>query len=116
MDARIGQLASGKFYAYVYGYDKEPVIGTLEEVEVALGLRTMDTRKPVPAPKPDWKRFSVVMRFQFPSWDEVDGIVYEVAARTKAEANKIARRMAENDGHAMSGKGCYWFTATEQGE
>jgi len=42
MDPRIGQLMKeGRivFYAFVNGYDKPEVTGTLEEIEYALGLR-----------------------------------------------------------------------------
>lgn len=39
MDSRIGILNSGKFYAYANGYGKPPVVGTLADVEIALGLR-----------------------------------------------------------------------------
>lgn len=42
MDTRIGQLTrDGRpvFYAYVNGYNQEPFEGTLEQVEIELGLR-----------------------------------------------------------------------------
>lgn len=39
MHPSIGQLSNGRFYSYVNSYAKEPFEGTLEEVEVALGLR-----------------------------------------------------------------------------
>ena len=55
------------------------------------------------------------MRFQYPAWDEVDGLVYQdIQAATKAEAYAVARRMADNDGHLHGGKGRVTFTATEQ--
>lgn len=43
--------------------------------------------------------FTVTLRFQFPSWEDRDGIRYEIRARTKAEAIKYAKVMAERDGH-----------------
>lgn len=39
LDPRIGTLNSGRFYAFVQGYDQPETVGTLEEVEIALGLR-----------------------------------------------------------------------------
>lgn len=37
MDPRIGMLSNGKFYAYVNGYDVDPVFtDTLEEIEALL--------------------------------------------------------------------------------
>lgn len=58
--------------------------------------------------------FNVTLRFQFPAWDEVNGITYyDISARTKAEAIKIARREAYNDGHVgTGGKGRVSFSAT----
>jgi hypothetical protein len=44
MDSRIGQLGNGKFYAFANGYDAPEVCGTLEQVEVALGLRKIANR------------------------------------------------------------------------
>lgn len=108
MDSRIGVLNSGQFYAFANGYDQSEIRGTLEEVERALGLR--------PAvhvvAKPADDRYDVTLRFQFPAWDEVNGITYPgIAARSKAEAIEQARTMARNDGHASSGRGRYWFSA-----
>lgn len=37
-DPRIGMLNGGRFYAYVNGYSSEPVIGSLADVEKALGI------------------------------------------------------------------------------
>lgn len=60
--------------------------------------------------------FDVKLTFQFPAWDEKNGITYEdINARTKAEAVKMARGMARDDGHTGGGKGLIWFKATEQG-
>ena len=50
--------------------------------------------------------YSVTLRFQFPSWDERDGITYHnVLASTKAMAIKAVRRMAQRDGHTGCGGG-----------
>lgn len=60
--------------------------------------------------------YIVTLKFQHPAWDEKEGIPYEVTAKTKADAIKRARRMAENDGHAgpwvTASKGRQTFTAT----
>jgi hypothetical protein len=58
--------------------------------------------------------WSVTMRFQFPAWDEVNGITYsDIYASGKAKANAIARRQAWDDGHLCGHKGRVTFTATE---
>lgn len=36
MEPRIGVMASGKHYAYLHGYDQEPVVGTRESLEQLL--------------------------------------------------------------------------------
>lgn len=115
MDARIGKLNNGTFYAYVNGYAAEPVMGTLEQVEAALGLRPATL--PVQAVKPskEPKTFSVRMTFEYPSWSTVDGILYTgIIASSKQEACKRARKMAEDAGHAVGGIGKYWFKAEEE--
>ena len=107
LDPRIGALGNGKFYAFTQGYDKPEIVGTLHEVEQALGLAFMPLCKPL-------KVFDVVMHFEYPAWDEMDGIRYpSIHAASKAQANKFARREAERDGHAVGGRGRYWFIATE---
>lgn len=56
--------------------------------------------------------FQVTLRFQFPAWDEVDGITYEIEANSKAEAIDRARREARRDGHTpATGKGRATFSA-----
>lgn len=50
--------------------------------------------------------FQVTIRFQFPAWDEVRGIEYEIEASSKSEAIKRARYEARRDGHLpCTGKG-----------
>lgn len=115
MHPSIGQLNGGKFYSYVNGYSAEPFFGTLEEVEVALGLRPQPDRSPVEPAVNRRKCFDVTMRFQYPAWDEVDGIVYRaIEADSRSEANALARRMADQDGHLGGGKGRVTFSACEQ--
>lgn len=115
MDARIGTLqreTGTVFYAFAHGYDRRETIGTLAEVECALGLcRPQLEAKRAAKPLKVW---DVTMQFQHPAWDEVDGIVYRgIAARCKAEANKIAASLARSDGHAIGGRGRYSFRAVE---
>ncbi|MFD0669740.1 hypothetical protein ACT80S_18620 [Ramlibacter sp. MAHUQ-53] len=51
LDPRIGYLSNGQYYAFVNGngWGKEPFYGTLEEVEIALGLRQPSAPAAVPA-------------------------------------------------------------------
>jgi hypothetical protein len=110
LDPRIGVFNSGLFYAFADGYDKPETVGTLEAVEKALGLRTVTATK---ATRPV-KEWTVVMRFEHPAWDELDGIAYQdIIAVSKADANRKARILAERDGHAIGGRGRFTFTATE---
>lgn len=113
MDARIGQLNSGKFYTFANGYDQEPVTGTLEEVEFALGLREAVAPVAPVAAKIKRATYAVTMTFEFPAWDETKGVFFSVEANSKAEAIKEARRQAYADGYATTGKGKYWFKAEE---
>ena len=117
LDPRIGKLNSGKFYCFPNGNGKPELIGTLDEVEAALGLRA--AVDPVSLAKVASRSsiWTVTLRFQFPAWDEVDGLEYrDIRASSKANANAIARRMSGNDGHLGSGKGRVTFTATVTNE
>lgn len=49
--------------------------------------------------------FLVTLRFQYPAWDEKDGIVYRISAKDRAQAIRYARRQASDDGHT-SGMAC----------
>lgn len=109
MDSRIGKLNNGQFYAFVDGYDAPEFRGTLEEVEVALGLR-----EKTPEVTNSGVTFSVMMTLEFPAWDEVNGIdLGEFRADNKSSAIAQARRKAFEDGHATTGKGRYWLKAEE---
>jgi hypothetical protein len=55
--------------------------------------------------------YVVTLRFQFPSWDERDGIPFDVTATSKADAVKAARRAAYNGGHLCGGQGRVTFRA-----
>lgn len=112
LDTRIGLLNNGKFYAYTQGYSMPETVGTLEEVERALGIfkAQASTKKPATS----LRTFDVVMHFAYPAWDEVNGLHYPgIRAESKAKANQIARKQARRDGHAIGGRGRYTFTATE---
>lgn len=59
--------------------------------------------------------YDVIIRFQFPAWDEKSGITYSnISARSKREAIRSVRRAAYDDGHVgTGGKGRVTFTALE---
>jgi hypothetical protein len=62
------------------------------------------------------KEWDVRLSFQYPAWDETDGIWYRgISAKSKSEANAYARRQADRDGHLGSGKGRATFTAFATG-
>jgi hypothetical protein len=58
-------------------------------------------------------QYVVTLRFQFPAWDEKDGIRFAgIVAESKSEAIRLARREAERDGHIPGArKGRVTFTA-----
>lgn len=62
------------------------------------------------------QEYTVTLRFQYPAWDEKNGIPFTVTAKTKAEAIQQARRQAFNDGHLCGGKGRVTFTATTEAQ
>lgn len=114
IDPRIGKLSSGKYYCFPKGHGGPEFIGTLEEVEAALGIQR--EAPAVPCRSAIQVRFwTVTLTFQYPAWDESAGIVYrDIFAGGKAEANAIARRRATLDGHLGGGKGRVKFTAQSQ--
>jgi len=123
MHPAIGQLSNGMYYSFIHGHDAEPFMGTLEQVEVKMGLRQASTpgaraelhAVPQAEDEPAGRTYTVTLMFQYPAWDEVDGIKYrDIQAASKSEANSIARKMAGQDGHLGLGKGRTAFVATEQ--
>lgn len=44
LDPRIGKLSGDRFYCFAQGYDRKETIGTLDEIEVALGLRVIKSK------------------------------------------------------------------------
>lgn len=57
--------------------------------------------------------YTVTIRFQFPAYDEKNGIPYEgIQAKSKSDAISTARRQAQRDGHLpATGKGRATLTA-----
>ena len=61
------------------------------------------------------KAYQVTLKFQYPAYDEVDGITEEVESVSKSEAIKIVRRQFERAGLCGTGlmKGRQYFSAKE---
>lgn len=60
----------------------------------------------------EYRDYTVTLRFQFPAWDEMDGIPFHLSARNKSEAVRQTRKLAARDGHTPArGKGRATFTA-----
>lgn len=60
------------------------------------------------------KKYTVLLKFQYPAHDEVGGIPYDdIEATSKSDAIRQARRLADRDGHTVGGRGRYSFKATE---
>lgn len=120
MDPRIGLLmrdGQHVHYAFPDGYDKPAFEGSRAEVQAKLGLpdhapaAPAESRK-VAAQRCDLTKWTVTMYFQSPAWDERNGIVYRgILAHSKSEANKCVAQRAKSDGHAVGGRGRYWFVA-----
>ncbi len=112
LDPRIGKLAGGQFYAFCDGYDQPEFVGTLSEVQASLGLTEKpDIKRAELSPHRFW---DVRLTYQYPAWDQVDGLWYRgIAADCKSKANAEARRMALDDGHLSGGQGRVTFVAFE---
>lgn len=120
MNAQIGTLVrEGKeiFYAFV-GADRNYVEGSLEQVEVALGLREevkVEEQKEITKVKEAKKglfEFSVHVQKKYPAGDEIDGFDIIVWAKNKSEANKIARDQVKREIHISEGP--VYYTATKK--
>jgi hypothetical protein len=81
LDPRIGYLNSGRFYAYV-GAARKEVMGSREEVEIALGLRKKA--------RPAIRTFIVTVKPGVESWNCKTEEV-PVDARSHADAIKQVR-------------------------
>jgi hypothetical protein len=98
LDPRIGTLNSGRFYAFANGYDQPETVGTLAEVEAALGLRPAPI---APAAKPGRLRTYAVtispsVVLYSGGWAGADHVV-DIVARSAAEAVKLARRQRREE-------------------
>ena len=98
LDPRIGTLNSGKFYAFANGYDQPETVGTLAEVEAALGLRAA----PAKARKTALVRtYTVTATLKFAYYTSAgltSGYEVEVVAKNKAEAISKARPLVRRMG------------------
>lgn len=120
MDPRIGILireGTNVYYAFVNGYDAEPVEGTRAEVEVALGIREASEAsdsEPAVAPEdalpPGSDEYIVTMRSKYPAWDETPGLL-RVVAHSKSHANSVARAWAHREGLLSPAEGPVYFKA-----
>lgn len=99
MDTRIGVLNSGKCYAFVNGYDKPEVQGTLIEIEMALGLRCA-VSKVCQTPKPSNRTYAVTVTPSIVTWAGLircGEYTVTVSAKTASEAVSKARRMRRDE-------------------
>lgn len=74
------------------------------------GIMASNLGEVVAAPAASAKEWTVKLTFAHPAHDEVNGISFTVVAGSGAEAIKLARKQARNDGHLpATGKGrCDW--------
>lgn len=85
-------------------------------------LQSEDLQEPqptypaVPMDKPANKKYTVTINKQSPSYDEKNGISYDIEAKTKTDAIRYARRQATDDGHVGTGQGKYSISALEKVE
>lgn len=109
LDSRIGMLNNGEYYAFVNGYDQPEIRGTLHKVMKALGL--CSDKKENHKNTTTIKKYVVVGTYKFPDCYN-HGFEFEVYAKNKSEANKIARNMAQYEGHTRM-DGPLYMKATE---
>lgn len=111
MNPLIGQLTrNGKpvFYINEGGYQE----GTVEQLEAILKGEPLPEVKAAPKAAKSFAEYNVRITFQFPAWDEKEGHLYRgIMAQSKKDAVKQVKRMARDDGHAVGGRGMYWFKA-----
>lgn len=110
-------MDSGRYCAYSQGYDKDPVMGSLQDVQAALGQSVPPsprTTKSLEASKTQgMSTFNVTLTFQHPAWDEREGLLYEgIVAASKTEANRKVRAMAASYGHTYC-RGRIYLKATK---
>ena len=104
LDSRIGQLGNGHYYCFHNGYDKPEFVGTLEQVEIALGLRQPPKKQVSPQPRASQRLRTYVVtitpRFVMYADSATFGeYTVEVDAKSNAEAISVARKeRTENEG------------------
>lgn len=98
-----------------HGYTSEPAAGINQREGRLEVVDTFDTEHESTVAEPPL-RWDVRLTFQYPAWDEHDGLWYpSIEANSKSEANAIARRQADIDGHLCGGKGRVSFKAFAEG-
>jgi hypothetical protein len=63
------------------------------------------------------QKYIVTLQFQYPAWNEVAGLPFEVSAKNKRDAIMRAKRQSESAGHSgpwVTDKGRQTFSAKEQ--
>ena len=91
LDPRIGLLGSGSFYCFPQGYSKPEFVGTQEEVEAALGLRSPALQAGDRKQLREYTVFVSPKIVTFAGSGTFGEYQQDVFARTRAEAIKIAR-------------------------
>lgn len=113
MDPRIKQLESGKFRTYVKGCPN-PVIGTLRDVEDALGLPRSPEAVAAKALPAD-QLFTVRISFQHSTAGDGGDLKFEdIKADCEIEAYSNARLKAIQDGYLSRLSGFSSFSVTLQ--
>lgn len=116
MNAQIGQLirnGNAVFYAHI-GTERTYTEGTVEQLEAALEGKEIPVAPKAAAKEEASKEYNVRLTFQYPAWDEKEGILYTgILAKSKAQAIEQARKMAFNDGHTSRGNGRVTFKTEE---
>ena len=105
LDPRIGKLNSGKYYCYPDGNGKPEFIGTLEDVEAKLGIRSAPAKQAEqqPAKPSSLKEYEVTVTpriVTYGSHGATTESTMTVHAKTSSEAISKARAMVRDGGHS----------------
>lgn len=95
LDPRIGKLANGQFYAFHRGYSNPEVIGSLADVERALGIPLTKEPKKSLQPKTQLQAFLVTVTpsvTTFAGSSTFGEYTVEIRAATASQAISEARR------------------------
>lgn len=113
LDPRIRPLLNDKYYAYTGPGASDIAVGTMEQVETALGIR-----RPMPVQKKEGKKqsvYTVTIEIQNPAKDAPKQVKYQgITAGSKRDAINQAQRQAETDGILKMENGCIVFSAQKQ--